>query len=134
MNEKMRSDRSGRVGVCAVLAATLLAASGPASLMAQEDLEKPPAMPESETPAAPQPLPPKVQDEQIEPSVTIREEEGRRVEEYRFNGRVYMVKVTPAAGPPYYFVDTDGDGSLETSPDKGLAPVKPIHWKIKEFD
>jgi hypothetical protein len=25
-----------------------------------------------------------------------------------------MIKVTPAVGKPYYFVDSDGDGSLET--------------------
>ncbi|MEJ8569531.1 DUF2782 domain-containing protein [Elongatibacter sediminis] len=99
---------------------------------AQEDLERPPEIPAIDAPE--QPLPPKVQDEQIEPTVTIREEEDQRVEEYRYNGRVYMVKVTPSVGPAYYYVDTDGDGNLETSPDYGLEPVKPIHWKIKEWD
>lgn len=113
-------------------AVTALAMTAALTAVAQEDLERPPEIPPIDAPE--QPLPPKVQDEQIEPTVTIREEEDRTVEEYRYNGQVYMVKVTPAVGPPYYFIDTDGDGSLETSPDKGLEPVKPVQWKIKEFD
>lgn len=119
-----------RSGARCVLALAAVLAAAP--LAAQEDLEKPPAMPSVDTP--PQPLPPKVQGEQLEPTVTIREEEDRLVEEYRYNGVIYMVKVTPQIGPPYYFIDTDGDGNLETSPNKGLEPVQPVHWKIKTWD
>ncbi len=36
------------------------------------------------------------------------------IEEHRRNGRVFMVKVRPRLGPPYYLVDHDGDGYLET--------------------
>lgn len=129
--EWMRSgQRAARVLVPTLSLAIMLSAA--ASAMAQEDLERPPEIPPIDAPE--QPLPPKVQEEQIEPTVTIREEEDRRVEEYSYNGQVYMVKVTPAVGPPYYFIDTDGDGNLETSPDKGLDPVKPVQWKIVEFD
>jgi hypothetical protein len=104
----------------------------PALLFAQDDLEVPPEIPAID--AEDQALPPKVQDEQIEPTVTIREEETRTVEEYSYNGVVYMVKVTPIGGVPFYMIDTDGDGNLETAPDNGLAPVKPVYWKIKEWD
>jgi len=100
-------------------------------IAAQEDLEKPPEIPPIDTPE--QPLPPKVQDEQVEPTVTIREEEERRVEEYSLNGQVYMVKITPKVGAPYYYIDTDGDGNLETAPSKGLEPVHPVYWKVKEW-
>jgi len=103
----------------------------PIHLAAQEDLEKPPEIPPID--AEEKPLPPKVQEEQVEPTVTIREEEEGRVEEYSVNGKVYMVKVTPKVGLPYYYIDTDGDGSLETSPSKGLEPVRPVHWKVKEW-
>ncbi|MEW5009913.1 MAG: DUF2782 domain-containing protein, partial [Cycloclasticus sp.] len=34
--------------------------------------------------------------------------------EYSVNGRVYMVKISPANAPAYYLVDSDGDGDLET--------------------
>ena len=101
-------------------------------LMAQEDLEKPPKIPQ--TAVQERPLPPKVQDEQLEPTVTIREEEDRRIEEYRLNGRIYMVKVTPKNGIPFYYLDMDGDGQLELDMDQqALNPVQPVHWKIKEW-
>jgi len=101
-------------------------------LLAQEDLEKPPLIPAED--AQEMPIPPKVQDEQIEPTVTIREEEDRLIEEYCINGRVYMVKITPRVGLPYYYIDTDGDGQLELDVDKqALNPVQPVYWKIKEW-
>lgn len=102
------------------------------SLAAQNDLEKPPPLPPED--AADVPIPPKIQGEQIEPTVTIREEEDRRIEEYRINGQVYMVKITPLGGVPYYYIDTDGDGRLELDMDKqALNPVQPVYWKIKEW-
>jgi len=102
------------------------------SLAAQEDLERPPPIPPEA--AADVPIPPKIQDEQLEPTVTIREEEERTIEEYRFNGQVYMVKITPKVGIPYYYIDTDGDGKLELDADKqALNPVQPVYWKVKEW-
>ena len=53
--------------------------------------------------------------EALAPGVTAREEEGGTVREYRIEGRLYMIKVAPAAGVPYYMVDYDGDGSMETN-------------------
>jgi hypothetical protein len=113
------------------LAAALLL-TGLAPVQAQEDLEKPPPIPPED--AQDVPIPPKVPQEQIEPTVTIREEEERLIEEYRFNGRVYMVKITPRGGVPYYYIDTDGDGTLELDVDKqAMNPVQPVYWKIKEW-
>ncbi|NCF63362.1 MAG: DUF2782 domain-containing protein [Gammaproteobacteria bacterium] len=102
-------------------------------LLAQEDLERPPPIPAEETEDVP--IPPKVQQEQIEPTVTIREEENRLIEEYRMNGQIYMVKVTPKGGIPFYYIDTDGDGKLELDVDQqAMNPVQPVYWKIKEWD
>jgi hypothetical protein len=104
----------------------------PSALLAQEDLERPPPIPPEN--AQDVPIPPKVPQEQIEPTVTIREEEGQRIEEYRLNGRVYMVKVTPEGGIPYYYIDNDGDGRLELDATSGaLDPVRPVYWKVKEW-
>ncbi len=104
---------------------------------AENPLERPPAIPSEEIPSdeiVEPPLPPKVQDEQLEPSVTIRDEEGKRIEEYSRDGQVYMVKVIPDKGLPYYYIDSDGDGRLETSPTKDLEQVRPVYWKVKEWD
>ena len=89
-------------------------------------------------PAAPPPIPPippKVQGEEIEPSVVITEREGERIEEYSQNGRVYMVKITPVKGPAYYYMDENGDGQLELSESDRAknGPVRPVFWKVKEW-
>lgn len=127
-NLSFRSWKPG-LSLASLVAAALLSAP----LVAQEDLERPPPIPEEETGDAP--IPPKIQEEQIEPTVTIREEEGQRVEEYRLNGQVYMVKVTPENGIPYYYIDADGDGRLELdiSRSSALDPVRPVYWKVKEW-
>ncbi|MFA7388270.1 MAG: DUF2782 domain-containing protein, partial [Thiohalobacteraceae bacterium] len=52
--------------------------------------------------------------EGLEPEVTIIRRDDRTVEEYRINGQLYMIKVTPSKGYPYYLVDADGDGELES--------------------
>ncbi|MDB9751866.1 DUF2782 domain-containing protein [Gammaproteobacteria bacterium] len=51
--------------------------------------------------------------ENIEPDVTIIHKDDSVVEEYRLNGKLYMVKVTPAVGPVYYLKDIDGNGEME---------------------
>lgn len=102
-------------------------------VLAQEDLAAPPPIPPEDLQDVP--IPPKVQNEQLEPTVTIREEEERLIEEYRMNGQVYMVKITPKGGIPYYYIDSDGDGRLELDMDKqALNPVQPVYWKIKEWN
>jgi uncharacterized protein DUF2782 len=65
----------------------------------------------------PVPEPPELPDpletgENIEPQVTIIKKDDAVVEEYRLNGILYMVKVTPSIGPPYYLIDNNGDGQL----------------------
>ncbi len=64
-------------------------------------------------PPPPLPVDPTESTEVPEPEVTIIQREDRTIEEYRVNGRVRFIKVTPKVGKPYYFVDTDGDGILD---------------------
>ncbi|HLE66458.1 MAG TPA: DUF2782 domain-containing protein [Burkholderiales bacterium] len=76
------------------------------------------------------PPPPGVRDiAPDEPRVTIRPQEGDQVEEIRDGGRVVMLKVTPRNGPPYYLVDTTGNGNWmrRDSLDDGMrVPMWPI--------
>ena len=64
--------------------------------------------------AAPPPPPPIEDGQALEPDVTIIQKKDARIEEYRINNRLYMVKVTPFIGKPYYLLDKDGDGSMES--------------------
>ena len=64
------------------------------------------------------PLPPDLPDplesgQPIEPEVNIVRRGDATIEEYRQNGRLYMAKITPKIGKPYYLVDKDGDGRME---------------------
>ncbi|MCK7578061.1 MAG: DUF2782 domain-containing protein [Chromatiales bacterium] len=54
-----------------------------------------------------------------------------RHEEYRIGGRLYMVKVTPKRGRPYYLVDRDGHGEFARS--ESVPAVSPPTWVLKEF-
>lgn len=62
---------------------------------------------------APPPPPALRSGEALEPEVTIIQRDDRTVYEYSVNGQVYMVKVVPNDGPPYYFLDRDGDGEID---------------------
>lgn len=79
----------------------------------------------------PPPAPPVVQSgEPLEPEVTIRETRTEKVYEYRIAGRLVMVRVEPRVGPPYYFVDEDGDGDLEYTTDDPLKGPNVNQWVI----
>ena len=70
-----------------------------------------------EKPEGELPPPPMIEggldEELLEPQVEIIKREDRTIEEYRVNGRLYMVRITPDVGPSYYLIDADGDGTLE---------------------
>ncbi|KFL36322.1 DUF2782 domain-containing protein [Arenimonas donghaensis] len=96
------------------------------------------AAPAASEPAAREeaPIPDKVHaspEGDVPPAVTIRTEaNGDRVEEYRQNGVLYMVKVTPERGVPYYLMDTDGNGRFNRN--DGPETVAPVYWTIYEWD
>ncbi len=59
--------------------------------------------------------------EEMVPEVSIIQRGRDRVEEYRINGQLYMVRIIPPWGYPYYLIDLDRDGTLETR-HRGLEP------------
>ncbi|PWB31593.1 DUF2782 domain-containing protein [Pseudomonas sp. SDI] len=66
-----------------------------------------------------------------DPDVTIRQEGDKTIQEYRQNGFLYAIKVTPKGGKPYFLVRADGsEGNFIRSdqPDM-LIPS----WKIFEW-
>ena len=62
---------------------------------------------------APEPVQSPVTGEAVEPEITIREEGGQTITEYRVNGFLYMVRIQPPFGPPYFLLDTNGDGVID---------------------
>jgi len=97
---------ANRVNLLQFLAGATLALS----LTATQALAgKPEGVPE------PPEVPPVLVDGQpIEPEVTIVTREEGTIYEYRINGQLYMAKVQPVVGPPYYLYDRDGDGEFDS--------------------
>ena len=71
-------------------------------------------------------------DAELEPQVTITTRGEDKVEEYRINGRLYMIKVTPPHGVPYYLVDEQGHGVLSRK-DSVDSATRPPMWVIGTF-
>ncbi len=66
----------------------------------------------------------------IEPEVTITTRGDATYEEYRANGRLYMVKVIPGKGKPYYLVYDELGRARRT--DHEPSTVVP-QWVIKRW-
>jgi len=109
-----------------LLAALLLAVALPVAAQ----LSKPPVL--QPLPEPPPPPPGQELDPALEPQVTILKRGTDTVEEHRINGKLYMIKITPARGKPYYLVDNRGDGTFarQDSLDSG---VRPPMWVIFQF-
>ena len=43
-----------------------------------------------------------------DPDVTIRQDGDKTIQEYRQNGFLYAIKITPKSGKPYFLVRADG--------------------------
>lgn len=99
-----------------------------------------PVIGRAETPPAPEPPPipkgytPLPEEEQaVEPEVTVTTRaNGDRIEEYRIRGQLYMIKVTPRYGEPYYLVDREGNRQFRRT-DEADVPVTPPQWVIKRW-
>ena len=77
--------------------------------------------------AAPPPPPPLQSGQALEPQVTIRRTQRETIYEYRRNGQLFLVRVQPVVGPPYHFVDVNGDGELD------YRPGEPVRNNINQW-
>ena len=84
-------------------------------------------------PDAPEPPLPVQNGETMEPDITIIRKGKETIQEYRRSGRLYMIKVIPVVGPPYYFLDTNGDGKMDVRR-SDLDQGSDINmWKLLEW-
>jgi len=103
------------------LIALLLAAAVPAFAQQPAGLEPIPEPP-------PMPAENGVADE---PEVTILQRGEDTVTEYRIRGQLYMVKVTPPHGVPYYLIDKEGNGQMVR--DDAAPNLAVPMWVIKSW-
>jgi hypothetical protein len=116
--------------VVALLLSSALSAA--AQSTQPKDLRPLPEVPEPPELALPSPG---VDDEgsSLEPQVTITKRGEDKVEEYRVNGRLYMIKITPRIGLPYYLIDNFGDGTFATGTGGLDQGIRPPMWVIRQF-
>jgi hypothetical protein len=72
-------------------------------------------------------------DDTLEPQVTILKREGNTIEEFRVNGRLYKIRITPDNGVPYTLVDQRGDGTFSTADAPGTPALSVPMWVIGNF-
>lgn len=102
-----------------------LAATATAADPGAKPVPPPPPPPESRTPAAPD-----SSTGAFEPEITITTRGTEIHEEYRHNGQLYRVKVTPRYGPPYYLIyDERGKFYRSDAEPDVLVP----QWTLKRF-
>jgi Protein of unknown function (DUF2782) len=107
--------------ILCVLPALALAAdkARPTDLQPLEEVQPPPNTLDS------------ADDSTLEPQITIRKKGKETVEEYRINGELYMMKITPEHGVPYYMHKADQNGGwLNDGPNPPLSVPK---WVIFRF-
>jgi hypothetical protein len=68
----------------------------------------------------------------VEPDITIVERDNATFEEYRINGRLYKIKVTPKIGQPYY-LNYDEGADVSHRYDGVDAPPEAPLWNVMEF-
>ena len=93
--------------------------------------EQPPKL--EAVPEAPELPLPVESGETLEPDITIIRKGKNTVQEYRRSGRLYMIKVIPDIGPPYYFIDNDGDGKMDVRRNDLDRGSDINMWKILEW-
>lgn len=126
-----------------VVAVMVLGMSLPVLAQAPSERSLPTDTPAQRKPAAkgpilqplpePPPPPPGLEpDPALEPQVTIQRRGQDTIEEFRLNGRLFMVKVTPAHGVPYFLIDNVGRGEFVRY-DNYDTRVRPPMWVIHTF-
>lgn len=68
-----------------------------------------------------------------EPEVRIVERAEATVAEYRRHGKLYMMKVTPKIGEPYYLIDREGKGRFDRADMPANGRIVVPQWVLFEF-
>ncbi len=69
-------------------------------------------VPVEDAPVASKELIPPKEKAKLESKVTTVKKGADTVDEYRLNGKLFKMRITPAKGPAYYLIDPKGDGNF----------------------
>jgi hypothetical protein len=72
--------------------------------------------------------------EEMEPDITITRKGQETIQEYRRNGQLYMIKIIPQIGPPYYMMDTNGDGQMDVRKNDMDKNTNINMWHLLDWD
>jgi len=73
-------------------------------------------------------------DPELDSQVTIIQRGEDKIEEHRVNGELYMIKVIPRIGPPYYLKKgLIADHHTHPNSDAGGPNVSPPMWQLFRF-
>lgn len=76
-------------------------------------------------------LPKLAPDQKVGSEANLKVPNGSKIEEYKLNGRVYMIKVTPPKPfPPYYLEDKAGNGRFSEVPQNDAEHLSVPQWII----
>lgn len=120
--------RSGAVLLAALALATVL----PAAAQSTERPKPPGTVPLEEAP----PPPPMTSVEpggEPEPQVTTRTQGEETIQEYRLNGKLYMMRVTPKHGHAYVLMDNRGDGTFVRQDNPLDSGLRVPQWVLLQF-
>jgi len=107
----------------------------PDDLVPLPEIPESPELSDSDLPELepPPPLPPDMDiDPDLEPQVTIIKRGEDTIEEYRMQGELYMIKVIPRIGFPYYMVRNPAS-SINMHPGEPGSHISVPMWRILEF-
>jgi len=116
-----------------ILLAAAASLSGAVAIPAAAQSAARPRPPGTTPLEAPPPPPPAVTTERsLEPQITTRKEGDETITEYRVNGKLYMMRVTPKHGRPFVLVDHKGEGKF-TRQDTLTPNMAVPQWVLAEF-
>ncbi|NOV32285.1 DUF2782 domain-containing protein [Methylomonas sp. ZR1] len=72
--------------------------------------------------------------EEMEPDITIIRKGKDTIQEFRRNGKLYMVKIQPQVGPAYYMLDTNGDEQMDVKKNDLDENTNINKWTLFEWD
>ena len=128
----MQAIHFDRRSAAVLLAALVLATALPAAAQSTERAKPPGTVPLEEVPPPP-PMTSVEPGDEPEPQVTTRTQGEETIQEYRLNGKLYMMRVTPKHGHAYVLMDNRGDGTFVRQDNPLDSGLRVPQWVLLQF-